>query len=216
MCFPGCDFRFQRALICSTDTWEPSAVSSRGGDTLTGRGIRANWPLTPPSATSLPLGRKSLIQCAHTCMHIQTHHAQTAEPHTHTRLTSHQRHIIALSTLTQRSLDKCLSWMSQTFVGTGHPFEVISECRLSSNQVREYSHLCRGHIDLKDGKIKRNVQSHLSPQCFVFLSWFCRVWCRTPPHVLTSSWGNTEHWKLYSLYFSCCFLFNSTLLICAN
>lgn len=34
---------------------------------------------------------------------------------------------------------------SQTFVGTCHPFEVISERRLSSNQVGEYSYLCRGH-----------------------------------------------------------------------
>lgn len=42
ICFPGCDFPFHRALIRSADTWEPSAVSSRGGDTLTGRGIRAD------------------------------------------------------------------------------------------------------------------------------------------------------------------------------
>lgn len=44
--------------------------------------------------------------------------------------------------------------MSRTFVSTSHPLEVISERRLSSNQVREYSHLCRGHIDVKDGRIQ--------------------------------------------------------------
>lgn len=50
---------------------------------------------------------------------------------------------------------------SQTFVGTSHPFEVISKCRLSSNQVREYSHLCRGHIDVdsfKDGRIEKTCK----------------------------------------------------------
>lgn len=90
------------ALICSGDTWEPSAASSRGGDTLTGRGIRAAWPLTPlfQSVTSLPLGRNSPIQCTHTCKHAQTH--------THLA-TGHQRLIILLPAVTWRRLDKCLS-----------------------------------------------------------------------------------------------------------
>ncbi len=83
LCFPGCDFPFQRALIRSVDTWEPSAASSRGGDTLTGRGIRVDWPLTPPSATSLPLGRKSLSQHIHMHEHTKTHVTYTykAKPH---------------------------------------------------------------------------------------------------------------------------------------
>lgn len=54
--------------------------------------------------------------------------------------------------------------MSRTFVSTSHPLEVIGECRLSSNQVREYSHLQRTH------RCQRWKDS--CPQDFIFLSWF--------------------------------------------
>lgn len=45
--------------------------------TLTGRGIRADWPLTLPSATSLPLGRKSLSKHMHTRAHTHKTHKAT-------------------------------------------------------------------------------------------------------------------------------------------
>lgn len=74
ICFPACDFPFQRALIHSTDMLELSAVISREGDTLTGWGIRADWPLThPPCATSLPFGRR------HSHMHSDILHV--IKPH---------------------------------------------------------------------------------------------------------------------------------------
>lgn len=89
ICFPACDFPFQRALIHSVDTWEPSAASSRGGDTLTGRGIRADWPLTPPPKCHFIASWRKESDAAHThtCTHANTHHS-----HIHcltTRLPTH-------------------------------------------------------------------------------------------------------------------------------
>lgn len=52
------------------DMLQPSAVSSRGEDTLTGRGITAASPLTPPhppkSTTSFPFGKKNSNHHTHT------------------------------------------------------------------------------------------------------------------------------------------------------
>lgn len=167
ICFPGCDFLFQRALIRSADTWEPSAVSSRGGDTLTGRGIRADWPPTPPKCHFIASWQKE-SETAHT-------HACIANTYAYQHIFSLRNNTLAIFNTTALSCET-----SQTFVGTSHPFEIISKSRLSSNQVRENPHLCKGHKDFdsyKDGRIeKKKAQSDVSPQHLIFLSWCCLHW----------------------------------------
>lgn len=150
----------------SVDTWEPSGVSSQRGRHWQEEGLEQIDLWTPPSATSVPLGRQSVIQY----IHMYTH--KMGYIHTKPNYTASHKYAHSDTKLSCEVLIK----KSQTFVGTGHPFEVISKCRLASNQVREYPHLRRGHVDVnrfRDGRITPNMQSDLSPQYFIVLSRFC-------------------------------------------
>lgn len=137
------------------------------GKTLTGRGIGADRPLNP---TKCHFSASWYKECdtVHTHVHAQIHKMDTYI-YTKPNYTASQKYVHSDTKLSCEVLIK----KSQTFVGTGHPFEVISKCRLASNQVREYPHLRRGHMDVnrfRDGRITPNMQSDLSPQYFIVLS----------------------------------------------
>lgn len=93
----------------SADTWEPSAVSSRRGDTLTGRRIRADWPLTRFKCHFIAFWQRE-SKPAHTqkSAHSSHMHRQTAWKPAHPP-PKHQISTSSYPILWHSCLQECLS-----------------------------------------------------------------------------------------------------------
>lgn len=175
LCFPDCYSPFQRALIQSADTWEPSAASSQEGDTLTGRGIRADWPPTLPECHFIASWQKQSEPAhTHTCTHEKhTEHLRPQPNHKDTPTSSSEAaHRPAVSTSVDHKVPN-LCWHTPSIWGYQQMQTLVqSGMRISAPVQR--THKCR--------RIKEKEHAKFYVSFILYL-----------PALILSSWRNTEH-----------------------
>src|SRR4029434_889489 len=93
----------------------------------------------------------------HTHAHAHTHTHTHTQIYTCTHTDTHTLNTLACGRAHRLHQSLCERFLylhvgsrkgsAQTFVGAGHPFEIIGEGGLAANQVREYTDLWREHAD---------------------------------------------------------------------